>query len=81
MKTDKVLSRLGCGALQTVRNGVPGRRFGRSFDDNQSGPCLVASMQLRVNGPGERLRIVRDDADPAELRVHWDVGVSDHVHF
>ena len=53
--------------------------FRERFDDNQLRAGFVALVQFGINGPGERLRIVRYDGNAAEPRNGGDMGVRDHV--
>src|SRR5688572_3066639 len=69
---------LSRGAVQPIRNRPPRRTGGHRFNHDQLRARLVASMQFGIERAGKCLRVVRDDADTADLRSQRNVGVRDH---
>lgn len=66
-------------AIQTVGNRAPLGGFRRGFDNNQLRASFITAMQLGINRPRERLRVMRDHAYMSETFVGRDVRVRDDV--
>ena len=54
-------------APQPVGDARPFRQFRRRLHHDQFRACLVAAVQLRVNRPRKRLRVVRNDTHPRKI--------------
>ena len=66
-------------ASQPVGDARPFRHFRRRLHNDQLRARLVATVQLRINRPRKRLRIVRNDAHAREIFRRRNVGVGDDV--
>ena len=64
---------------QPVGNARPLRRFRRRFDNDQSRARRVAAVQLRVNRPRKRLRVMRNHAHPRKMFRRWNVRMGNDV--
>ena len=58
----------GGGPAQAVVDGLPFGSVRQGFHHDPARPFFIATVQLGVNGAGERLGLARDHADTAEIR-------------
>jgi len=58
----------GGGPAQAVVDGLPFGSVRQGFHHDPPRPFFIATVQLGVNGAGERLGLARDHADTAEIR-------------
>src|SRR5881409_1060411 len=75
------LGALDCCSLQAIGNGAPFTLLRQLLDHNQIGARFIALVQLGVNRPGERFRIMRDNRDTAQPFAGGNSGMSNHVAF
>ena len=64
-------------APQPVGNAGPLRQIRRRLNDNFPGTRFVAAVQLGVNRPRERLRVVWNHAHPRVIFDGGNLGVRD----